>query len=194
MTTFHKKALATGISVSVALAGFIGAAAAQQFGGASTQQKGDTYEWSITISLDAPHHSACYDHARNGVASYDAVEDCDKALETETLSPRKTVAAHVNRGVIYYNLGEYEAALEDFTHALDLDVHAHAKTLVNRGLTYEALSYDALAKADYKAALAIRPNNQTALRRLEQLDKPLYERTRIPKTITAESPAAATGV
>ena len=122
------------------------------------------------------------------------MEDCDKALETETLSPRKTVAAHVNRGVIYYNLGEYEAALEDFTHALDLDVHAHAKTLVNRGLTYEALSYDALAKADYKAALALRPGNRTALRRLEQLDKPLYERTRIPKTITAGAPAAATGV
>ena len=186
MATFRKKTLAAGIAAGFALAGFVG--------GASAQQKGDTYEWSITISLDAPHHSACYDHARNGVATYDAVEDCDKALETETLSPRKTVAAHVNRGVIYYNLGEYEAALEDFTYALDLDVHAHAKTLVNRGLTYEALSYDALAKADYKAALALRPDNQTALRRLEQLDKPLYERTRIPKTITAGSPAAATGV
>lgn len=192
--TLYENALRAGFVAAVALAASAGAASAQRIGDASMRKNGEKLEWNMTISLETPRHSACYDHARNGVARYDALEDCDKALETEPLSRRETVAAHVNRGVIYYNLGEYEAALEDFTQALDLDVYAQAKTLVNRGLTYEALSDDALAKADYKAALELKPDNRTARRRLEELEKPLYERTRIPRTITAGSPSAGIGI
>lgn len=147
----------------------------------------------IIIGVKTPLQQACYENARNQLANYEALAPCDQALETETLSQRKIAVTHVNRGVIYYNLGEYEAAAQDFSQALQLNIFVRAKTLVNRGLAYEALAFDALAKADYAAALIANPDNATAQRRLKELEKPVYDRTHVPKKIRAGTPKPAVG-
>lgn len=91
----------------------------------------------------------------------------------------------MNRGVILYNLGDYDDAVADFSTALDLNINVKARVLANRGLAYEALGAEHLARTDYTAALAFNPDNKIAQRRLEELKKPIYERSRPPSRINA---------
>ena len=151
-----------------------------------------TVEWKITVVNETPLHRKCYEHARDRVAEHSALAACDRSIETESLSPRQIAVTYANRGVINYNLGDYGGAVDDFTKALDRNIHTKAKIHANRGLSYEALFFDGLARADYEAALAADPDNRTAARRLEELDKPAYERARPPRRITAEAPTPLT--
>lgn len=138
------------------------------------------------IGRKMPNFEKCYENALNlGGDDFDEIEPCNVALESEQLTPRRTAIVYVNRGVIYYNLGEYHLAVDDFSAALDGAIHVKAKVLVNRGLSYEALNEDQRARRDYQAALAFNPENITAKRRLEELEKPLYERSRPPSRINA---------
>jgi|GEM_PF-4335872 len=164
-----------------ALAGLGGFAAAQTDDGIK-----------VVIGNNLPLFTQCFENARDGETGFEALEPCDQSLQQENLSPRKTAIVHANRGVIYFNLGDFEAAVNDFSASLDLGIHLRAQLHANRGLAYEALRLDALARADYKAALAIKDTQPTALRRLEELSKPLYERSGVPRRITAEAPASNT--
>lgn len=171
--------------------GFIGvlASVALSSGAAASENDQTPAQVKIIIGVKPPLQQACYENARNQLANYEALAPCDQALATEKLSQRKIAVTHVNRGVIYYNLREYEAAVQDFSQALKLNIFVRAKTLVNRGLAYEAL-----AKADYAAALIANPDNATAQRRLNELEKPVYDRTHVPKKIRAGTPKPAIGV
>lgn len=155
---------------------------------AAAAQSTDTPSVVVTIGNKTPLHFRCFEHARDGDASQQAVEACSQSLENEPLTPRKRAINHANRGVVYFNIGDYESAIGDFTQALALNINDRAKLYANRGLTYETLRYDALARADYQAALAINPDHELAAHRLDELSKPLYERSRLPKRITAEAP------
>ena len=148
-------------------------------------QQGERLEFRAVIENSNPYLQDCYLNARQSDADYDLLKPCDLALEDETLTPRKTAILHVNRGVIRYNLGDYEDAIDDFSAALDLDINVKAKVLVNRGLSYESLGADRRARRDYESALAFNPGNDTARRRLEELKKPIYERSRLPTRINA---------
>ncbi|MEZ5893887.1 MAG: tetratricopeptide repeat protein [Parvularculaceae bacterium] len=165
---------------SVAMLGSLVAMAAAAGGTAQ-----ESTDYKIIVGDEKPQFHACYQNAADGGAEYEFLKPCEAALASEDLSPRDEAIVYVNRGVIYYNLGEYDRAVEDFSAALDHDVHAKAKTLVNRGLSYEALGADRLARFDYAAALAYNADNPTALRRLKELEKPLYERSRVPSRINA---------
>ena len=158
--------------------------------GAATASQSDetTIEWTVTVVNNTPLHRKCYEHARDRTAAHAALAACDRSIETERLSPRQIAVTYANRGVINYNIGDYGGAVDDFTRALDLNIHTEAKVYANRGLAYEALFFDGLARADYEAALAADPGNAAAARRLEELAKPAYERARPPRRITAEAP------
>ncbi|MFC2951601.1 tetratricopeptide repeat protein [Marinicaulis aureus] len=144
-----------------------------------------TLVFKTVVQNAIPHFEDCYRNAADGGADYALLRPCDLALENETLTPRQTAILRVNRGVIRYNLGDYEDAIEDFSAALDLNINVKAKVLVNRGLSFEAVSAERLARLDYESALAFNPDNQTARRRLEELKKPIYERSRLPSRINA---------
>jgi tetratricopeptide (TPR) repeat protein len=146
-------------------------------------------EYKFVIGNPSPLADQCYRNAYSQLDSYQALEPCNASIETETLTNRRRAAAHVNRGVIYFNIGDYERAAADFTTAIDLNINVKAKTYSNRGLSYEAMGVDNLAKADYQAALAFRPEYEFAKHRLEELEKPPYERQGVPKKITVEAPA-----
>ncbi|MEZ5893888.1 MAG: tetratricopeptide repeat protein [Parvularculaceae bacterium] len=139
----------------------------------------------LVLGADTPLLLACSDNARKPASDYTVLEPCNASLETEPLTPRETAALMVNRGVIYFNLGDYENAVQDFTAALDLDIPDKARVLINRGLAYEALKAERLARLDYSAALAFDPKNEVAKRRLDELDKPAYERDTPPASIEA---------
>ena len=151
-----------------------------------------THEWSmkIVIGKKAPLADACYENARDAFEDYEALEPCNLSLENEPLMQRRRAGVYANRGVIYYNIGEYESAIEDFTASLDLNINVVAKVRTNRGLAYEALGYEALARTDYIAALNHDPDYADASDRLKELEKPIYDRSRLPRKIRVEAPAA----
>ncbi len=150
----------------------------------------DTKDPSMKVVVGSkwPLANSCYENARDAREDYEAVEPCNRSLESESLSQRRRAGVHANRGVIYYNIGEYEQSIDDFTTSLALDINVVAKIRANRGLSYEALGYENLAKADYIEALNINPKNKVATERLLELSKPLYERSTIPRKITVEAP------
>lgn len=149
----------------------------------------ETEEWGLKIVLGdkTPLADACYENARDGLEDHEALEPCNVSLESEPLSQRRRAGVHANRGVIYYNIGEYEASVSDFSSSLELGINVEAKIRVNRGLSFEALGYESLARADYAAALVINPSHPIASERLKELRKPLYERARQPRKITVEA-------
>ncbi|MEE2691002.1 MAG: tetratricopeptide repeat protein [Pseudomonadota bacterium] len=160
------------------------AAVAALAGFATAQQAQDS---GVMIGDELPMMTACYRSAVDGAVGEDGLEPCNRSLSGEPLSDRKRAIVHANRGVVQFNSGDYAAAIEDFTAALDLGINVRARILVNRGLCYEALRYDALARADYQAALAFNPDNAAAKRRLEELEKPAFERVGVPRRITADA-------
>ena len=137
--------------------------------------------------------AACYRHARRGDVHQDAVDLCTRAIE-EARAPINRTASIVNRGVVHYNGGRYALAAADFGAVIEAG-SKNARVLVNRGLAYEQLGqeargaqaarYVALARADYEAALALRPGDATATRRLGELAKPKLERAPLRGRVTA---------
>jgi tetratricopeptide (TPR) repeat protein len=76
--------------------------------------------------------------------------------------PLPAIAAFVaadynNRGLTYHTLKQYEAAIADFTHAIELDP-ADVKPYFNRGLTYHALRQHEVVLADYTRAIELDPD------------------------------------
>ncbi|MEQ8936527.1 MAG: tetratricopeptide repeat protein [Amphiplicatus sp.] len=153
-------------------------------GAASAQQSEDS---SVKIGPAFPLMDACYRMAIDGGTGAEGLEPCDRSLSNEPLTERRRAIVRANRGVVHFNSGDYGAAAEDFTAALDLGINVRARILVNRGLCFEALRYDSLARTDYEAALSFNPDNAVALRRLEELKKPTLERSGVPRRITADA-------
>ena len=128
----------------------------------------------------------CYEAARRGEGSLAAVAACDEAIEGAAFAINRT-ASRVNRGVVHYNGARYAEAVADFSGVIDAGT-ASARVLVNRGLAYEQMGrnerrYDALAAADYARALERQPRNRVARRRLDELAKPVLERTPLARRI-----------
>lgn len=145
----------------------------------------------VVIGERFPLADACYQNARDGVTGGDGLAPCDQSLKSEQLTKRRRAIVHANRGVVQYNSGDYAAAIGDFSASLDLGVYASSQVHANRGLAYEVLRFEALARADYQEALNFNPKNDLARRRLAELDKPFLERSQIPRRITAEAAAEA---
>lgn len=177
-------------SLQTARALFTGALIAS-FGGVQ-QSQADTIR--IVIGGDFPLAKACFKNAADNLDTYEALEPCSRALEEERLTDLKRAIVYVNRRVISFNIGDYELAVSDFTAALDLQINVKAKTYTNRGFAYEAMGADNLARADYETALSINPDYFRASQRLEELEKPLYDRSAPPKRITVEAPKPHTPI
>ncbi len=162
-----------------------GAAVMTVTAGLALAQQGE--DSGVKIGPAFPLMDACYRMAVDGATGAEGLEPCDRSLANEPLTDRRRAIVHANRGVVQFNSGDYGAAAEDFTAALDLGINVRARILVNRGLCFEALRYDSLARADYEAALDFNPDNEIALRRLEELKKPTFERSGVPRRITADA-------
>lgn len=76
----------------------------------------------------------CYLSAENERPSRMTIDECTEALTTEALTPDDTVATHVNRGILYLQLGDYDAAIRDFDRAAKLDPD-EPEAYLNKALT-----------------------------------------------------------
>lgn len=102
----------------------------------------------------------------------EAIEDFTAMI---ALEPQSAHYHRVNRSYAYEYLGEFDAAIEDVTIALDaadgpID---EARLYARRGELHEAAGDAGAAAADYRAVLERRPDHQTvreALARIEDAD------------------------
>jgi serine/threonine protein kinase/Flp pilus assembly protein TadD len=67
-----------------------------------------------------------------------------------------TATDYTNRGLTYHDLGRFEDALTDYTHAIQLD-HTLAEAYSNRGNTYDMLGRIEDALANYAQAISLDP-------------------------------------
>ena len=87
--------------------------------------------------------------------------DYDKAIQDYTsiiqLNP-KNKSAHFGLGYIHYQyLKVNDQAIKHFTDAINADP-SYAEAIYNRGLCYETVGNIGMARADYEAALRLRPD------------------------------------
>jgi len=66
--------------------------------------------------------------------------------------------AHTDLGAVYYQRGQYEIALYEFTEASRIDPGFNS-AYNGLGLVHAALGHDGLAEADFKKALQLEPAN-----------------------------------
>jgi putative GTP pyrophosphokinase len=87
-------------------------------------------------------------------------QDYDKALRLYSQILEKSTDNKVNsviynhRGMVYFVLGEYEKAVQDFTHAVQLNQN-NFRAYNNRGLVYRMLKKHERAFEDFESSLEI---------------------------------------
>jgi tetratricopeptide (TPR) repeat protein len=87
----------------------------------------------------------------------------------------EAIYAHMGHGYALLELGQYRRATEDFDLVLQHlpnEVPRSSSTLAWRGTAYHSLGDRERAIADYKAALALDPENATARDGLKSLQSP----------------------
>ncbi|MFA5857630.1 MAG: tetratricopeptide repeat protein [Elusimicrobiota bacterium] len=100
-----------------------------------------------------------------------ALEYYSKAVDAQTsalaegnkedTSPAEAAYAYNNRGTVYYELGDYNRAVEDFTSAITLNSRYY-EAYTNRGMVYAKLGKAAEAMNDYHRSVKLNPYNETA--------------------------------
>ncbi len=76
--------------------------------------------------------------------------------------------AYNYRGLAYYEKGDYDRAISDYTEIIRLDPN-DAEAYFFRGLVYDNKGDHERAIADYESALRIDPNNADARKALEEI-------------------------
>jgi tetratricopeptide (TPR) repeat protein len=86
----------------------------------------------------------------------------------------RSYPAYNNLGSIaLVNEDDYEEAVRYFTKAIEID-SLYAQAWCNRGIAYEFLNEWEKARADFKRCLKIDPEYESAVKRLNELDKMRY--------------------
>lgn len=75
---------------------------------------------------------ACYEAARSGDSSRDALAICDNALASGLMDSGDQVATFVNRGIVKILRGTYDLAISDFDRAIALDPR-QPESYLNKG-------------------------------------------------------------
>jgi tetratricopeptide (TPR) repeat protein len=85
----------------------------------------------------------------------------DKDLTDGYLNRDNDAAAYNNRGNAYYDKGDKDAAIADYSQAVKLDPN-YAAAYYNRGIAYSAKGDKDAAIADYSQAVKLDPNDAAA--------------------------------
>jgi tetratricopeptide (TPR) repeat protein len=99
------------------------------------------------ISFGESLASACYRSSVQGIGTWDALEECDRALEEGMLDRPDTASTLVNRGVVKMYLSDFRGAESDFDKALSIDPNSPEAHL-NKGFLR-------LRAKDYRAAVPL---------------------------------------
>jgi tetratricopeptide (TPR) repeat protein len=130
-----------------------------------TQQRTKVWKDSSSLFADvvAKYPDRAYAHYALG-NSKNSANDLQGALQCYSRAASLEPYADVynNRGWIYYALQNYQAAIDDFDRAIELDT-TNSQFFFGRGMTYMALMKHELAGVDFVKAASITPGYVDAL-------------------------------
>lgn len=122
----------------------------------------DKAKAKIGSSDSSSDNSGKKDYFKSGYNKYEngdykgAVEDY-----TKSLAEKKDVNANYNRGLAYYKLRNYDAAIADFSEVINNNPE-DSEAYYNRGLAKYGKEDDKGALADYNMAIRLNPNYANA--------------------------------
>ncbi|SHL33234.1 Tetratricopeptide repeat-containing protein [Desulfatibacillum alkenivorans DSM 16219] len=90
-----------------------------------------------------------------------AIEQYTRYLELNQNAPEYAAPALNNRGTLYWTLGRYDEALQDFDQAVDM-LPDSALNYINRGNVYADMGDVERAIEDYSQAITVDPKNGLA--------------------------------
>jgi len=96
-----------------------------------------------------------------------AIESYTRAIETITDDKEKSTI-YSNRAACYYQLRSHDDVVRDCTESLTL-VETNVKSLLRRGLAYEALEKQKLALQDLQQVLILEPNTAVAQQAISRI-------------------------
>lgn len=99
-----------------------------------------------SLTLGSSLGYGCFENARSGEDTLDAIKLCTRALEDGQMSVKDTAATYVNRGILRVSRGDIEGAIKDYNRALELKPEL-GEAYANMGAAY-------LRNDDFKAALS----------------------------------------
>jgi tetratricopeptide (TPR) repeat protein len=124
----------------------------------------------FTLSLAACGLATSYQ-----IAEANEIDDCNQEADRELRikgcsafiamggqTAHNLAVAHIHRGLVYYEKGDFDRAIVDDTEAIKLDPK-FIDAYVNRGIAYDSKGNDDRAIADYDKALEINPTDAHAL-------------------------------
>jgi tetratricopeptide (TPR) repeat protein len=101
------------------------------------------------------------DGCTNAVDPRGAIADCTKIIDSDWATDRQVKFAYNNRASANEYFGNHDAAIDDYSRALQIDPH-YATALYNRGSVYLTIGKPELAIADLDAAVLIAPKRAAA--------------------------------
>lgn len=103
-----------------------------------------------------------------------AANDFTHAIENNKIAPSqfqfKVSDNYLHRGVLLFDLSEWQRALDDFTQAIKHDPY-NAKAYNNRGLVYDHLSNDQAALNDFNRSIELDPSEASTYVNRDQVTK-----------------------
>ena len=75
--------------------------------------------------------------------------------EASAAPAQDSAALHFARGLTYYDLGDFDSAIKEFSRAIQLDSR-HARAFAFRALSYSYTGSDARAQADLQSAIRLK--------------------------------------
>ncbi len=98
-----------------------------------------------------------------------AYKDYERALELD----RNLAETYINRGNLWLAVQQHQRAIDDYNSAIERGTKKEKIVLLNRGLAHEQMGAFELAKQDYQAALNLDSKWQSAIDKLERVNRKL---------------------
>lgn len=110
---------------------------------------------ATVVSVGGSSAASCYHAAAARDTSVQAMDDCNTAIERETLSQGDHVASFVNRGILRLIQNDFRNAEADFTQAMTIEP-TQAEAFLNMGIAhYQQGRIESAAKL-FERSLALR--------------------------------------
>ncbi len=114
---------------------------------------------AVTVIAGSPEAQHCYTAAilatRMKSGSSADIDICNTAISSGKLRKRDLSATHLNRGIIYASMQNYDAAIEDYNIAMAL-TPKKGEVYVNRGNIYYLGAEYEKAQREYSKALDLK--------------------------------------
>src|SRR5262249_9368062 len=84
------------------------------------------------------------------------IDGCTEVIQSAERSGKDPSWAYSDRGIAYYNKGDYDRAVADFSKVIERNPN-YAKAYINRGNAYDNKGDHDRAIADYNKAIELNP-------------------------------------